>query len=67
MSIPLAEEIRKYEMPMFKCVTMAKCGNLILIDDQGNKVSILSNDDLSIIFEKSTAENDNSHFLFSAI
>ena len=30
------EEIRKYEMPMFKCVTMAKCGNLILVDDQGN-------------------------------
>jgi len=35
---------------MFKCVTMAKCGDKIIIDDKNNKVSVLNSDDLSIIF-----------------
>jgi len=32
--IQFAKELTKYEMTMFKCVTMAKCGNIILIDDK---------------------------------
>ena len=53
-------------MSMFKCVTMAKCGNMIIIDDKFNKVSALSTIDFSIITQRSTVDNDNSQYLFSA-
>jgi hypothetical protein len=48
----LIRQVNEYEMKMFKCVTMAKCGNIILIDDKFNKVTALSAIDFSIIYQR---------------
>ena len=53
---------------MFKCVTMAKCGNTILVDDKSNNVTALSLTDLSVFTKKSIQdEEDNYQYLYSAI
>ena len=56
--------LNSYEMQMFKCVTMAKCGNSIIIDDKFNKVSILSAIDFSIIKQKTLVEDNEDAFYY---
>ncbi len=51
--------LNSYEMQMLKFVTMAKCGNSIIIDDKFKKVSILSAIDFSIIKQKKLVEDKN--------
>ena len=53
---------------MFKCVTMAKCGYVIIIDDKFNKVSVLNSKDFSVVYQKTIIENDDDNFqyVFSA-
>ena len=55
-------------MTMFKCVTMAKCGNMIIIDDKQNKVSALSAINFSLIAQKTIVDEDseNYQYIFSA-
>ena len=53
---------------MFKCVTMAKCGNIILVDDKSNNVTALSLTDLSVLTKKSIQDEEDSYqYLYSAI
>jgi len=53
---------------MFKCVTMAKCGNIIIIDDMFNKVTALSAIYFSIIYQRNLLQNedDDFYYLYSA-
>ena len=55
-------ELIQYEMKMFKCVTMAKCGNIILIDDKFNKISALSAIDFSVIYQRNLQQNEDDDF-----
>ena len=44
----LITSLTEYQMPKFKCVCLAKCGDLLLVDDQNTKVTVLSTKDLSL-------------------